>query len=119
MKNNKRDWGGIIKFNNGNFYEMDFKNDLLEGKGIWININGNVYEWDFRYTKNFCMGSWVCLRETTKNSTKNISDLYFSYQAILYHLGTKCSYPTLAKNNKRSAVLLSPFEKFITISVPF
>ena len=49
MKNNKRDWGGIIKFNNGNFYEMDFKNDLLEGKGIWININGNVYEWDFRY----------------------------------------------------------------------
>ena len=50
-KNDKKEGNGIMKFENGNIYEGEWKNDLIEGKGIMKCKNGEQYEGEWANNK--------------------------------------------------------------------
>ena len=51
FKNDKMEGKGIYYYNNGNRYEGDFKNDKFEGKGIYYFNSGNRYEGEYKNDK--------------------------------------------------------------------
>ena len=53
FKNDKREGKGIYYWNNGSRYEGDFKNDNREGLGIYYYNNGDKYEGDRKNDRKY------------------------------------------------------------------